>query len=109
MHLGIFSYNVEYGARPDELARAAEERGFESFWVGEHTHIPASRLTPYPGGEPLPKPYYHMADPFVSLMAAAAARRAAGRAGPRRGGAGLRVLLGGRNGGGRRDPHHQAR
>ncbi len=75
MHLGLFSYNVEYGARPDELAGAAEERGFESFWVGEHTHIPASRLTPYPGGEPLPKPYYHMADPFVSLMAAAAATR----------------------------------
>ena len=75
MHLGLFSYNVEYGARPDELARAAEERGFESFWVGEHTHIPTSRLTPYPGGEPLPKPYYHMADPFVSLMAAAAATR----------------------------------
>jgi probable F420-dependent oxidoreductase len=75
MHLGIFSYNVEYGARPDELARACEERGFESFWVGEHTHIPASRRTPYPGGDPLPKPYYHMADPFVSLMAAAAGTR----------------------------------
>ena len=75
MHLGIFSYNVEYGARPDELARAAEERGFESFWVGEHTHIPAARQTPYPGGGELPKPYYHMADPFVSLMAAAAATR----------------------------------
>jgi probable F420-dependent oxidoreductase len=73
MHLGIFSYNTDYGARPDELARACEERGFESLWVGEHTHIPASRQTPYPGGEPLPKPYYHMADPFVSLMAAAAA------------------------------------
>jgi len=72
MHLGIFSYNVDYGARPDELARAAEDRGFESFWVGEHTHIPAGRQTPYPGGGPLPKPYYHMADPFVSLMAAAA-------------------------------------
>ena len=75
MHLGVFSYNVEYGARPDELARAAEERGFESFWVGEHTHIPAARRTPYPGGGELPKPYYHMADPFVSLMAAAAATR----------------------------------
>jgi probable F420-dependent oxidoreductase len=75
MQLGLFSYNVEYGARPDELARAAEERGFDSFWVGEHTHIPAARHTPYPGGEPLPKPYYHMADPFVSLMAAAAATR----------------------------------
>ncbi len=75
MHLGLFSNNVEYGARPDDLARAAEERGFESFWVGVHTHIPAARHTPYPGGEPLPKPYYHMADPFVSLMAAAAATR----------------------------------
>jgi probable F420-dependent oxidoreductase len=75
MHLGVFSYNVEYGARPDELARAAEQRGFESFWVGEHTHIPAARRTPYPGGGELPKPYYHMADPFVSLMAAAAATR----------------------------------
>ena len=73
MHLGIFSYNVAYGARPDALARTCEERGFESFWVGEHTHIPASRQTPYPGGDPLPRPYYHMADPFVSLMAAAAA------------------------------------
>jgi probable F420-dependent oxidoreductase len=75
MRLGVFSYNVEYGARPDELARAAEERGYESFWVGEHTHIPAARQTPYPGGDPLPKPYYHMADPLVSLMAAAAATR----------------------------------
>lgn len=73
MYLGIFSYNTDYGARPDELATACEERGFESLWVGEHTHIPASRQTPYPGGEPLPRPYYHMADPFVSLMAAAAA------------------------------------
>jgi probable F420-dependent oxidoreductase len=72
MHLGIFSYNTEYGARPDDLAKACEARGFESLWVGEHTHIPASRQTPYPGGDPLPKPYYHMADPFVSLMAAAA-------------------------------------
>ncbi len=72
MHLGIFSYNTEYGARPDDLATACEARGFESLWVGEHTHIPASRRTPYPGGDPLPKPYYHMADPFVSLMAAAA-------------------------------------
>ncbi len=75
MKLGFFSYNVDYGARPDELAAAVEARGFESFWVGEHTHIPAARKTPYPGGGPLPKPYYHMADPFVSLMAAAAATR----------------------------------
>ena len=72
MHLGVFSYNTEYGARPDALAKACEDRGFESLWVGEHTHIPAERRTPYPGGDPLPRPYYHMADPFVSLMAAAA-------------------------------------
>ncbi|MDP6707844.1 MAG: LLM class F420-dependent oxidoreductase [Alphaproteobacteria bacterium] len=72
MKLGIFSYNTDYGIRPDVLARELEARGYESLWVGEHTHIPASRDTPYPGGEPLPKPYYHMADPFVSLMAAAA-------------------------------------
>ncbi len=75
MHVGIFSFNVEYGTRPDELALAAEERGFESFWVGEHTHIPASRRSPYPGGGELPRPYYHMNDPFVSLMAAAASTR----------------------------------
>ncbi len=72
MKLGVFSYNTEYGIRPDTLARALEERGFESLWVGEHTHIPAERKTPYPGGGDLPRPYYHMADPFVSLMAAAA-------------------------------------
>ena len=72
MELGIFSYNTDYGIRPDTLAKALEAQGYESLWVGEHTHIPASRQTPYPGGGELPKPYYHMADPFVSLMAAAA-------------------------------------
>ncbi|MCG8695017.1 MAG: LLM class F420-dependent oxidoreductase [Minwuiales bacterium] len=75
MHLGIFSFNTDYGTRADDLARALEERGFESLWVGEHTHIPASRLSPYPGGGDLPKPYYHMADPFVSLTAAACATK----------------------------------
>ena len=73
MHLGIFSFNTDYGIRPDTLAWALEERGYESLWVGEHTHIPASRRSPYPGGGELPRPYYHMADPFISLMAAAAA------------------------------------
>jgi probable F420-dependent oxidoreductase len=69
----MFSFNTDYGIRPDEMARALEERGYESFWVPEHTHIPASRISPYPAGGDLPRPYYHMADPFVSLMAAAAA------------------------------------
>ena len=51
MKLGIFSYNTDYGIRPDVLAVALEARGYESLWVGEHTHIPASRETPYPGGD----------------------------------------------------------
>ena len=72
MKLGVFSFNTDYGIRADDMARACEARGFESLWVGEHTHIPASRRSPYPGGGDLPKPYYHMADPFVSLTAAAA-------------------------------------
>lgn len=73
MQLGIFGFNTDYGIRPDELAKAAEERGFESFWVGEHSHIPAVRTTPFPGGGSMPRPYFHVADPFVSLSAAAAA------------------------------------
>jgi probable F420-dependent oxidoreductase len=73
MQLGIFSFNTEYGIRPDELAKALEGHGYESLWLPEHTHIPASRLSPYPGGGDLPRPYYHMGDPFVSAMAAAAA------------------------------------
>ena len=84
MHVGVFSFNTEYTLRIDRLAKAAEERGFESLWVPEHTHIPV----PKPGepadpvtGMPLggtkewfmPEEYRHMADPLVSLGAAAAA------------------------------------
>ena len=58
---------------PDELGRALEERGFESLWMGEHSHIPVSRRTPYPAGGEMPHQYAHMADPFVSLTVAAAA------------------------------------
>ena len=72
MDIGFFSYNTEYGIRADELAKELETRGFESLWVGEHTHIPASRETPFPGGGELPKPYYHMSGPFVTLAMAAA-------------------------------------
>jgi probable F420-dependent oxidoreductase len=75
MHIGVCMFATEYAIRIDELARASEERGFESLWVPEHTHIPKSRKTPFPGGEPLPKEYFHTLDPFVSLMAAAAATR----------------------------------
>jgi alkanesulfonate monooxygenase SsuD/methylene tetrahydromethanopterin reductase-like flavin-dependent oxidoreductase (luciferase family) len=58
-----------------ELARAAEERGFESLFLPEHTHIPKSRRTPYPGGGELPKAYSHTHDPFVALSFAAAATK----------------------------------
>ncbi|MBI5615990.1 MAG: LLM class F420-dependent oxidoreductase [Gammaproteobacteria bacterium] len=71
MKLGVFSFNTEYTMRADELAVAAEERGFESIWFPEHTHIPASRLSPWPGNGPLPKEYIHMSDPFTSAAAAA--------------------------------------
>src|SRR5213593_4418278 len=58
-----------------ELARAAEERGFESLFVTEHTQIPTNRRPPFAGGGPLPKEYSHTLDPFVGLTAAAAATR----------------------------------
>ena len=72
MKLGVMTFNTEYTIRADELGLAAEERGFDSVWFPEHTHIPASRETPFPAGGPLPKEYAHMSDPFVSCMAAAA-------------------------------------
>jgi len=72
MHYGVFIFNTDYAIRIDELARAAEQRGFESLFVPEHTHIPASRRTPFPGGGDLPKEYWHTLDPFVALSAAAA-------------------------------------
>jgi probable F420-dependent oxidoreductase len=72
MKLGIAMFPTDYSIRPDELGRACEERGFESIWFPEHTHIPASRKTPYPAGGELPKEYSHTHDPFVALMAAGA-------------------------------------
>ena len=72
MLVGAFMFVTDYSMRPDELARLLEERGFESLWVPEHTHIPASRLSPWPGGADLPQEYWHSYDPFVALSAAAA-------------------------------------
>jgi probable F420-dependent oxidoreductase len=72
MQIGAFIFPTEYSIRIDELARALEDRGFESLFVTEHTHIPASRRTPFPSGGPLPKEYAHTLDPFVGLAAAAA-------------------------------------
>jgi len=72
MHIGVCMFNTDYAIRIEELARAAEERGFESLFVPEHTHIPASRRTPFPGGGELPREYSHTLDPFVALAYAAA-------------------------------------
>ncbi|HEV3110539.1 MAG TPA: LLM class F420-dependent oxidoreductase [Candidatus Binataceae bacterium] len=72
MKYAVSMFPTEYAIRIDDLARAAEERGFESLWVPEHTHIPTSRRTPFPGGAELPKEYSHTIDPFVGLAAAAA-------------------------------------
>jgi probable F420-dependent oxidoreductase len=73
MHFGVVMFPTDYAIRPDELARALEERGFESLWVPEHTHIPASRRSPWPGGGDLPRDYWHAYDPFLALTAAAMA------------------------------------
>jgi probable F420-dependent oxidoreductase len=75
MKIGIFTATTDDAAAPHELAAACEERGFESFWVPEHTHIPASRETPFPGGGELPREYSHLHDPFVALSVAAAVTR----------------------------------
>jgi len=75
MLVGAFYFPTDYGIAIDELARALEERGFDSLFVCEHTHIPVSRRSPYPGGGELPKRYLHTHDPFVALAFAAAATR----------------------------------
>jgi len=68
---GVGMFPTDYAIQPVALARSAEERGFESLFFPEHTHIPASRRTPWPGGAELPKEYWHTHDPFVALGAAA--------------------------------------
>ena len=73
MDYGVYMFPTDYAIRPDELAREVETRGFESIWFPEHTHIPASRRSPWPGGGDLPREYWHCYDPFVALTAAAAA------------------------------------
>src|SRR5258707_15877540 len=72
MHFGVSMFHTDYSIPAVQLARALEERGFESMWAPEHSHIPVPRRTPFPGGGELPKPYYEVMDPFVVLSAAAA-------------------------------------
>ncbi|MSP44166.1 MAG: TIGR03619 family F420-dependent LLM class oxidoreductase, partial [Alphaproteobacteria bacterium] len=67
MQYGISMFPTDYTITPADLAIAMEARGFESFWAPEHSHIPVSRKSPWPGGPELPKPYYDVMDPFVVL------------------------------------------
>jgi len=73
MHFGAATFFTEYSMASSALAKALEDRGFESVWAPEHSHIPLSRRSPWPGGGDLPKPYYDAMDPFVTLTGAAAA------------------------------------
>jgi probable F420-dependent oxidoreductase len=75
MDFGASMFLTDYSMAPGELAQALEARGFESMWAPEHSHIPTSRRSPYPGGGDLPKAYYDVMDPFVTLTAAAAATK----------------------------------
>lgn len=69
---GVTIFPTDYAIQPAELARAVEERDLDSLFFPEHTHIPASRATPFPGGTELPRMYWHTHDPFVALGACAA-------------------------------------
>ncbi|WP_030164600.1 LLM class F420-dependent oxidoreductase [Spirillospora albida] len=71
MDFGVSTFVTDDGIGPAALGRALEERGFGSLFLAEHTHIPASRETPWPGGGDLPRHYYRTLDPFVALTAAA--------------------------------------
>src|ERR1700704_1029512 len=73
MRIGGTMFFTDYSMSPTELARALEDRAFDSLWVPEHSHIPLTRKSPFPSGGDLPKKYYDVMDPFVTLAAAAAA------------------------------------
>src|SRR3954465_16000851 len=75
MKIGVAMFFTDYSMAPGELAQATEERGFDSLWAPEHSHIPLSRKSAFPRGGELPKKYYDAMDPFVTLTAAAAATK----------------------------------
>jgi probable F420-dependent oxidoreductase len=72
MRFGASMFFTDYSMTPAALGRALEERGFDILWAPEHSHIPLSRKTPFVLGADLPKRYYDVMDPFVTLTAAAA-------------------------------------
>ena len=69
---GVSMFPTDYAIQPAEFAKEVESRGLDAVFFPEHTHIPASRKTPFPGGGELPKQYWHAHDPFVALSACAA-------------------------------------
>src|SRR5215813_5704642 len=75
MEFGAAIFFTDYSISPAELGVALEQRGFDSLWAAEHSHIPVPRRTPPPGGGELAKRYYDVMDPFVTLAVAAAATR----------------------------------
>jgi probable F420-dependent oxidoreductase len=93
---GVSIFPTDYAISMAELAPAAEASGFESLWVAEHSHIPVSRLSKWPGGAELPKQYSHTMDPFIALTVAAMASRTI------RLGTGICLLI-------QRDPIHTAK
>ena len=96
MKFGVSIFPTDYAISMSELAPAAEALGFESLWVAEHSHIPVSRLSRWPGGEEIPKQYSHTMDPFIALTVAAVASRTI------RLGTGICLLV-------QRDPIHTAK
>ena len=75
MKFSASMFFTDYAMGPAELAQALEARGFEALWAPEHSHIPLTRKTPFIFGGELPKKYYDVMDPFVSLTAAAVATK----------------------------------
>jgi probable F420-dependent oxidoreductase len=73
MGFGVLTFVTDNGIGPVELGQALEQRGFESLFLAEHSHIPVNTKTPYPAGGPIPPKYYRTLDPFVALTAAAVA------------------------------------
>jgi probable F420-dependent oxidoreductase len=71
MKVGVTTFVTDEGIRPAPLAKALEERGFDSLLVHDHSHVPVTGETPFPGGGELPRMYYRTLDPFVALTAAA--------------------------------------
>lgn len=71
MRVGVLTFVTDEGIGPAELGAGLEQRGFESLFLAEHTHIPVNTQSPYPAGGPIPPKYYRTLDPFVALTAAA--------------------------------------